>query len=83
MASNDSTPDSNEPSVLKLVGAMAVFVLLGFPLVGYLWKTINDLLALQVGTTRLLLSIPVAILLAALLWGLSKAVSRWQDVGSQ
>lgn len=66
----------------KLIGAMAVFVLLGLPLVGYLWETLNELLALEADATRLLISVPVLALLGGLLWMLSKAVGRWQDTGS-
>lgn len=78
MASNDSSSTDRAPSTLKLMGAMAVFVLVGLPLVGYLWKTLNDLLALEVDTTRLLLSVPVLAVLAVLLWLLARAVQRWQ-----
>ena len=62
---------------------MAVFVLLGFPLVGYLWETISELLALEVNGTRLLISIPVAALLAGLLFWMSRSVRRWLPAENQ
>ena len=65
------------PSFVGIILRMAVFVLLGFPLVGYLWETISELLALEVNGTRLLISIPVAAVLAALLVWLSRSVQRW------
>lgn len=65
------------PSFVGIILRMAVFVLLGFPLVGYLWETISELLALEVNGTRLLISIPVAAALAALLVWLSRSVQRW------
>jgi ABC-type uncharacterized transport system permease subunit len=65
------------PSFAGLVLRMAVFVLLGFPLVGYLWETISELLALEVNGTRLLIAVPVAAALAALLVWLSRSVRRW------
>lgn len=65
------------PSFVGIILRMAVFVLLGFPLVGYLWETISELLALDVNGTRLLISIPVAAALAALLVGLGRSVRRW------
>ena len=77
-SSSDPSNAEPGPSMAKLVIGMAVFVLLGFPLVGYLWDTLNELLALEVNTTRLLLTVPVIALLGALLWMLSKAVNRWQ-----
>jgi hypothetical protein len=65
------------PSFVGIILRMAVFVLLGFPLVGYLWETISELLALEVNGTRLLISIPVAAALAALLVWLGRSVRRW------
>lgn len=65
------------PSFVGIILRMAVFVLLGFPLVGYLWETISELLALEVNGTRLLISIPVSAALAALLVWLSRSVQRW------
>jgi ABC-type uncharacterized transport system permease subunit len=65
------------PSFVAIILRMAVFVLLGFPLVGYLWETISELLALEVNGPRLLISIPVAAALAALLVWLSRSVRRW------
>lgn len=65
------------PSFAGLVLRMAVFVLLGFPLVGYLWETLSELLALEVNGTRLLIAIPVAAAFVALLVWLSRSVRRW------
>ncbi len=65
------------PSLAGIVLRMAVFVLLGFPLVGYLWETISELLALEVDAARLLISIPVAAVLAGLLVWLGRAVRNW------
>ena len=71
------------PSFIGLVLRMGVFVLLGFPLVGYLWETISELLALEVNRTRLLISIPVAVLLVGLLIWLSRSVRRWLPAENQ
>ena len=57
---------------------MALFVVLGVPLVGYLWETINQLLSLQVGTTRVLISIPVLLLFIGLMVLVARRVERWQ-----
>ncbi|MGD8414619.1 MAG: hypothetical protein PVF33_10320 [Candidatus Latescibacterota bacterium] len=47
----------------KSIALMALYVVIGIPLVGYIWNVLNELLALNVNTTRLLIAIPVAIVL--------------------
>lgn len=42
---------------------MGLYVILGVPLVGYLWDVLNDVLALHVDGVRLLTAVPVAIVL--------------------
>ena len=42
---------------------MAIYVLIGAPLVGYLWDVLNDVLALHVEPTRLLIGAAVAVVL--------------------
>lgn len=54
---------------------MALFVILGAPLVAILWETLNELLALQ-PTESLLLSIPALVLLVVLLWFLRRTLER-------
>jgi hypothetical protein len=61
----------------KLVAAMAVYVLVGFPLVWYLWETVNELLKAQVEGRQLLLAVPVLLLLLGLLILLGRSVQRW------
>ena len=65
-------------SLPRLIGWIALFVLVGFPLVGYLWETLNQLLAGIVHPARLLISVPVAIVLAVVLVLLSRAVRGWE-----
>lgn len=62
----------------SLLATMALFVVLGIPLVGYLWETLNQLLAGHVGATRLLASVPVALLLALVLSFLSRRLKTWE-----
>lgn len=46
---------------------MFALVLVGAPMAGYLWETLHQLLALQIDGRRILISLPVAALLAGLL----------------
>ena len=62
----------------RLIAGMALFVVLGIPLVGYLWETLNELLAGHVDGTRLLISLPVLALLGALLAWLGRRVWAWE-----
>jgi hypothetical protein len=65
-------------SVSKLAVGIALFVLAGFPLVAYVWETLNQLMAGAVHPTRLLLSLPLLLLLAGLLLLLARAIGRWE-----
>lgn len=61
-----------------LVGGIALFTLLGFPLVAYLWETLNRLLSGEVEGVRLLVTLPVLLLFLALLRWQARAVRRWE-----
>ena len=65
-------------SLPKLVLGIGLFVLLGFPLVAYLWETLNQLMGGEVHAGRLLRSVPAALLLAAILLVLARTVRRWE-----
>lgn len=65
-------------SLPKLAVGIALFVLAGFPLVAYLWESLNQLMAGEVQPRRLLLSIPVILLLTGLLLLLARVVGRWE-----
>jgi hypothetical protein len=65
----------------KLIGGMLIFVILGAPLVWFLWEVLNGLLAGHFDGIRLLLAIPVAALFAGLLVLLSRTVRRWESSG--
>lgn len=62
-----------------LVGVMALFVVLGAPLVFYLWITLNQLLTAQVDGMRTLLALPVLLLFLGLLAILSRSIRRWDQ----
>lgn len=65
-------------SLPKLILGIGLFVLLGFPLVAYLWETLNQLMGGEVHAGRLLLSLPAVLLLAGLLLVLGRTVRRWE-----
>jgi hypothetical protein len=60
-------------SFVKLLAQMALFVLIGIPLVGYLWNLLNDLLALQFDLLQIVIAIPVLLVFA----GLLKLMAGW------
>jgi hypothetical protein len=66
-------------SLPKLTAGIALFVLSGFPLVAYLWETLNQLMGGEVRPARLALSVPVALLLAGVLVALARTVRRWES----
>lgn len=65
-------------SLPRLIGWIALFVLVGFPMVGYLWETLNQLMAGVVDPGRLAISVPVLLVLAVVLGLLSRAVRGWE-----
>lgn len=65
------------PSLGRLMAGVALFVILGTPLVAYLWETLNVLLTGVVQPGRLLLAIPLALLFAGVLWLLARTVRAW------
>ena len=56
---------------------MTLFVLVGLPMVAYLWETINELLSLKVDPVRIGISIPVLALLIGLLAIVGRRVNAW------
>ena len=74
---------SRSPARGRLTVAILLFVLLGSPLLAFLWETLNELMNGSVNPTRLLVSIPVLALFAALLTWLSRSVGRWTGVSSR
>lgn len=63
-------------SFTRLLLLMAVFVLVGVPLVAFLWETLNDVLALDVAGRRLLWAVPVLALFGGLLVLLARRLRR-------
>lgn len=57
--------------------AILLLVLVGGPLVAYLWETLNRLMAGFVEPVRLLIALPVLVLFALLLRFVARLVERW------
>lgn len=70
--------DASSPGTTRLTLGILGLVLLGTPLVAYLWHTLNDLLQGEIHPPQLLWSVPAAIALAALLWLTWGVIQKWQ-----
>lgn len=70
-----AAPTSN--STARLVLGIGAFVLIGTPLLGYLWHTANDLLAGVFRPARVLIAFPVGFLLYAFMRFMRKTVNAW------
>lgn len=62
----------------QLLLPMALFVIIGTPLVAYIWETLNLLVAGHVDLVRLAIALPATALLAGVLVLLSRSISRWE-----
>lgn len=62
-----------------LIGAMLGFVVLGAPMVYYLWSTLNELLAGHIDGVRLGISIIILLIFLGLLAILTRSIRRWEE----
>lgn len=62
----------------RLIIAISVFVVVGFPMVYVLWDALNHLLGGQLRAIRPWLVLPVLIVFAAFVYLLSRFVRRWE-----
>ena len=67
------------PSAARHLTALGLFLLLGVPLVAYLWETVHQLLALHVDTTRLLISLPALVAFVLLMRFVGRRLSAGED----
>jgi Na+/melibiose symporter-like transporter len=61
----------------RLMLRIGLFVLLGSPLVGFLWETLNQVLAGRFEPLMLLGFLPAALLFWLLLRSMARAVESW------
>lgn len=69
----------NGMATAGLVGTMLLFVVVGAPMVYYLWTTVNETLAGHVTGARLGISIIVLLIFLGLLSILSRSIRRWEE----
>ncbi len=68
---------------LKLFASILGFVLVGTPLVAYLWEVLNQLMAGHVNGRRVAVAAVAGLLFAALLRFLMRAVWHWEGAGAR
>ncbi len=61
----------------KVVLLMALVVLLGLPMVAYLWETINRLLALDFDPVRIAISVPVLVVFLGFVTFVGRKLNAW------
>ncbi|HEX6132451.1 MAG TPA: hypothetical protein VFZ24_00625 [Longimicrobiales bacterium] len=66
----------------RLVLGIGLFVLLGTPLVAYLWETLNRLFAGIIEPVRLLIAIPALAVFYVLLRFMARTVRAWDGRAS-
>lgn len=76
MAQTDS--GTSGMSTGALIGAMLLFVVLGGPMVYYLWSTINEVLAGHFDAGRLAITAGVLLIFLGLLGILTRTIRRWE-----
>ena len=73
-----TTESANGTGTGRLIGAMLGFVIVGAPMVYYLWSTLNELLAGHVEWGRLGLSVVVFLIFLGVLSILTRSIRRWE-----
>ncbi|MDQ7041779.1 MAG: hypothetical protein Q9M35_12655 [Rhodothermus sp.] len=69
-------------SVMRVMLQMGLVVLLGMPVVAYLWETLNQLLSLHVNPMRLLISLPLLVVFIVWLRWVARQAQRWMEGGA-
>lgn len=67
------------PPTSRLVLGIGAFIIVGVPLVAYLWESLNQLFSGDIQPRRLLIALPVAVLLYLLLRFLSRSIQSWDS----
>jgi hypothetical protein len=70
--------ERNEVSVGRRVVVMMAYLIVGAPIVAYLWETLNEILSGYVDARRLLISLPLLVALIILLVLLARHGQRWE-----
>jgi ABC-type proline/glycine betaine transport system permease subunit len=68
--------DESQPHMGRLFGLIALYTLLGAPLVAFLWETLNRLMAGHFDMVRIGISVPILALFLLLLRFMARATQR-------
>lgn len=63
----------------RLIAGMAVLVLVGAPMVWFLWDVLNELLLGEVNGGRLLVALPVLAVFIGYLYFVSRRIQAWES----
>lgn len=69
-------PPREDPPAWRIAATLLGALVLGIPLVAWLWETLNEVLSLHVDARRLLISIPLLALLGVLIRAAARAIPR-------
>ena len=61
---------------------MFLLVIIGAPMVWYLWERVNELLSGEIHGQRLLVAVPVLLVFLGFLYFVSRTVNRWEEKGT-
>jgi hypothetical protein len=64
-------------TVRQLIAPIGLFVLIGIPLVAWLWDTLNRLFAGDFNLARVAIAVAAAVLLVLLLRVIRRTIARW------
>lgn len=67
----------------RLILGMSALVLVGAPMVWFLWEVLNDLLQGIVDGPRVLIALPVLLAFLALLDFVARTVRRWEGTATE
>ncbi|NOK62255.1 MAG: hypothetical protein GFH27_549327n85 [Chloroflexi bacterium AL-W] len=68
---------NKQPSFVAIVAQMVLFVVLGTPMVAYLWEIVNKMLSFSATPTQMLLGLPVLIVFIAFVTILTSRIRKW------
>jgi hypothetical protein len=75
---NKTEPGRGNMGTGALIGAMLLFVVVGAPMVYYLWSTLNEVLAGHFQAGRIAISVVVLLIFLGLLNILTRSIRRWE-----
>lgn len=68
----------DRPGTARLAIRLALYLLIGVPMFGFIWWNLNEIMSLSFVPVRMLLTGLVAAAFLLLLRSLSRSISRWE-----